>query len=92
MGIDLNNNIENNNRGHKRPYSAFANNDTPKKHYNVRILKYQPTKVMINGRLKDRTSLFAEERQAVKTQEDIDKARAILRHELELQMKQQDSK
>ena len=50
-------------------------------HYNVRILKYQPEKVMINGKLKDRTSLSQRERQAVKTQEEVDKAREKLRQE-----------
>ena len=81
-----------NNREHKRPYSAFAQNDTSQKHYNVRFLKYLPTKVLINGRLRDRMSLTAEERQAVKNQEEIDKARANLQKEIELQRKQQDTK
>lgn len=89
MDNNFSNNKDINNREHKRPYSAFAKNDAPQKHYNVRILKYQPTKVMINGRIKDKTSLSAEERQAVQTQEDIDKARATLQQEIELKRKQQ---
>ena len=83
------NNTGSNNRMHKRPYSAFANNDTSKKHYNVRILKYQPTKVLINGRIKERMSLTAEERQAVQTQEDINKAKAALQQETKLKKNKQ---
>ena len=68
-------------------YSAFRNGEVETKHYNVRILKFQPTKVMINGRIKDRTALTAEERAAVKTKEDIDKARAILRQQYDINKK-----
>ena len=60
-------------------YSAFDNNE-PKKHYNVRILKFQPNKVLINGRLKDRTELTAEEHRAVQTQEEVDKQREQIRY------------
>jgi phosphoribosylaminoimidazole carboxylase (NCAIR synthetase) len=58
----------------------FINNNVPM-HYNVRILKYMPGKVLINGKIKDRISLSARERQAVKTQEEVDQARAKLRLE-----------
>ena len=51
----------------------------PIMHYNVRILKLQPEKVVINGVIKDRASLSARERQAVKAQEEINTARAQLR-------------
>jgi len=54
-------------------YSVFNNDSNPKQHYNVRILKLQPDKVLINGRIRDRKELSAEEYRAVKTQEDIDK-------------------
>ena len=74
-------------RKQRRAYSVFNNNDDTKKHYNVRILKYQPTKVLINGRLKDRMSLSAEEREAVRTQEEINKLRAELKQQNELRQK-----
>ena len=56
-------------------YSVFNKDNLPKRHYNVRILKFQPQKVLINGRLKDRTELTAEEHRAVQAQEEIESKR-----------------
>ena len=66
------------NRSINRAYSVFRKEESPM-HYNIRILKLQPTKVMINGRIKDRTSLSANERDAVKAHEDIEIAKEKLR-------------
>ena len=63
-------------------YTVFKkqDNNEPKRHYNVRILSLQPTKVLINGRIRDRASLTPEEHRAVQTQEEIEKAREELKN------------
>ena len=60
------------NAGDKMAYSVFNKDNLPKQHYNVRILKFQSQKVLMNGRLKDRTELTAEEHRVVQAQEEIE--------------------
>ena len=67
-------------------YTVFKKNgdNEPKRHYNVRIIRLQPTKVLINGRIRDRASLTAAEHRAVRIQEEIDKAKRLLQQQNEL--------
>ena len=64
--------------GFLEQYSKTMENKSQRQ-YTVRFPICQPTKVVINGMLRDKTSLSPEERRAVKDQKEINKARAILR-------------
>ena len=52
-----------------------------KQHYMIRFPKCLPYKVLINGKLKDLQNLSHAEREAVRTQREIDKARERSRQE-----------
>lgn len=56
-------------------HSVFNKDNLPKRHYNVRILKFQPQNILVNRCLKDRIKLTIEERRAVKVQEIIESKR-----------------
>ena len=57
--------------------SSFEDN-VNKQHYTITFPKCLPHKVQINGKLKDLQNLSHAEREAVRTQREIDKARERL--------------
>lgn len=64
----------------KREKSSFEDN-VNKQHYTITFPKCLPYKVQVNGMLKDLQNLSHAEREAVRTQKEIDKAKAERRQQ-----------